>query len=531
MRKKAAEVSTTVLLVVSCVLLPKVPALAQQDSGKPEVIFGVTHDVSPPLRDIAREAARPEIPNRVIPLRRRAPQPGEATPQGQDIALQQTSGPLVGTTAPSSFDGISADGVAPPDTNLSVGATQVVQIVNVEYAVYDKASHATLLGPAAIHTIWNGFGPKGDLCATVDGGDPIVLYDKAAGRWLISQLAYNSNFTANSQCIAVSTTSDATGSYNRYEFSFGSNLPDYPKFGVWPDAYYYSANMFASGSSFSGAKACAFDRSAMLAGGPASAVCFQRSTSDFSLLPSDLDGAVVPPGGSPNFFVELATTSSLNLYKFHVDFTIPNNSAFTGPKTISVPTFTEACSNGGTCIPQPVALTKLDSLGDRLMYRLAYRNFSTYESLVVNHSVNVTVNGSKTVGIRWYEIRSPNGTPILYQSGTFAPDKTYRWMGSIGMDKAGDLAVGYSVSSRSVNPGIRYTGRTLSDPLNTLESEATIFSGNGSQIFLSRWGDYSSISIDPSDDCTFWYTTEYIPSNGNFNWHTRIANFKFSTCQ
>jgi hypothetical protein len=512
-----------VLPLFFVVLASAVPVAAQQTSSNPTVIPPVSYDISPPLVDLVASAP-PKAPTsqRNIPLRQPArPIPAAPASVTQDQALQQLSLPLVSTSPGLDFDGIGADGVAPPDTNGSVGATQFVQIVNVEYAVYDKTSSALLLGPTPIHIIWSGF--NGD-CATGDGSDPVVLYDKAAQRWVVGQM----NVKLNAYCMAVSTTSDATQSYYRYEFSFGSNTPDYPKLAVWPDAYYWTANTFSSASAFLGANPCAFDRATMLSGGPANAICMQQNPSVDSLLPADLDGTTPPLTGEPNFYLQMAAPSSLNLFKFHVDFTTPANSTFTGPTAIPVAAFSEACG-GGTCIPQPGTTQQLDSLGDRLMFRLAYRNYGDHESLVVNHSV---VAGS-SVGVRWYEIRSPNVTPTVFQQGTFSPDSQYRWMGSIAMDQSGDIAVGYSASSSSNFPAVRYTGRVPSDPAGTMESENSIIEGTGSQTTgsaASRWGDYSSMSVDPADDCTFWYTNEYLTTNGTFNWNTRIGSFKFTSC-
>jgi len=355
-----------------------------------------------------------------------------------------------------------------------------------------------------------------------------VLYDKAANRWLVTILGSANGFGSGVECIAVSSTSDATGSYHRYSFSFGTNrLNDYPKFGVWPDAYYASYNMF-SPTLFLGAKVCAYNRTHMLAGQSASAICFQRSTNDFSFLPSDWDGSTAPPAGEPNFFLELFTTTTLHLFKFHADFVTPANTTFKGPITVTVNSFTEACG-GRVCIPQSGTGTKLDSLGDRLMFRLAYRHVGTHESLVAAHSVKPTTGPVSAV--RWYEIRSPNATPTVFQQGTFSLSTLAAWMPSIGMDKLGDIAVGFSKSSNTTHPGLGYTGRIPTDPAGMMESAANIFVGAGSQNGgLTRWGDYSSISIDPTDDCTFWYTNEYIPSNGKFNWHTRLASFKFTAC-
>jgi len=283
-----------------------------------------------------------------------------------------------------------------------------------------------------------------------------------------------------------------------------------------------------SPTSFLGAKVCAYNRSHMLAGLSANAHCLQRGIADFSFLPSDRDGSTAPPSGEPNFFLELFTTTTLHLFKFHVDFASPGNTTFTGPTTIIVNSFTEPCLPTGICIPQSGTKQKLDSLGDRLMFRLAYRNFGDHEALVAAHSVK---SSSTASAVHWYEIRSPNGTPKIFQQGTFSISGLALWMPSIGMDKLGDIALGFSKSSGTTHPGLGYTGRIPSDPIGSMESAANIFVGAGSQTgSLSRWGDYSSMSIDPSDNCTFWYTNEYVPSNGSFNWRTRLASFKFTAC-
>jgi len=502
--------------VVLCLFAVGLAASAQ--SG-PIVRPAIKHDVSRPLAEMVAAEPRPILRGQEVEIeapRFTRPLPKNGVPAGKDPILQTEALPLVGTVPGLNFDGVGANGFAPPDTDGAVGTTQFMQMTNVEFAIYDKTNGNILLGPAQIHTLWSGFG--GD-CASNDGGDPVVVFDKAASRWVISQLSG----TYSNWCMAVSTSADATGSYNRYAFSSGGNLDDYPKVGVWPDAYYRATNTFIGGSSFGGANACAFDRANMLSGGAANEICFQQSTSVASLLPSDVDGTTAPPSGEPNFFVELLDTSHLGLFKFHVDFATPANSTFTGPTSIAVASFNEA---GG--IPQPSGGSSLDSLGDRLMFRLAYRNFGDHEALVVNHSV---IASGSVVGARWYEIRSPNATPTLFQQGTFQPDSTNRWMGSVAMDKSGDMALGYSVSSSSVDPGIRYTGRTAGDAAGSMETEASIIEGGGVQNGgLSRWGDYSDMTVDPVDDCNFWYTTEYIATSGSFNWNTRIGSFKFSNC-
>jgi len=351
-----------------------------------------------------------------------------------------------------------------------------------------------------------------------------------ANRWIISQIAADSTFETGNECIAVSESSDAAGKYHRYIFKFGNNvLNDYDKLSVWPDAYYANYNLFGP-QNFIADDACAYDRAAMLTGAKAKVVCFQ-SPNEFSFLPSNADGATPPPAGEPSFFVGLFSSTSLHLYRFHVDFTNPAKSKFTGPITIPVKAYTMACG-GGVCIPQPGTTQQLDSLGDRLMFRLAYRNFGDHESLVVSHSVMTSKAAS---GERWYEIRDPNGTPKVYQQGTFMNGGNSLWMGSIDMDKEGDMALGYSESNAStLHPSLAFTGRVPTDPLNTMESPATIFTAKGSATDQNRWGDYSSMVIDPVDDCTFWYVNQYIPKTAPKNsitFHTRLASLKFSTCQ
>jgi hypothetical protein len=505
-------------------------ALAQ-NPNEIEVIVEDHHDFSRPLRDVEPAHKRSDPP-REIPLGR--PHPGAGAIEQADPVVQKSAAPspLAPTlNAPSILgvgkgftgpEGTFTVDAAPPDTNGAVGSTQYVQWVNESFAVFDKATGAVLLGPVAGNTLWSGFGGG---CETNNDGDPIVQYDKAANRWIFTQFSVST--TPYLQCFAISDTSDATGSYHRYALGM-SAFPDYPKLGVWPDAYYITFNMFTS--VFVGAKVCALDRTAMLNGDPATAQCVQLSSSYASLLPSDLDGATPPPAGAPNYLLNFGT-NSLRLWKFHVDWANSANSTFTGPTSIPVAAFTRACG-GGACIPQRGTKNKLDSLGDRLMYRLAYRNFGDHESLVVNHSVAAGSSSNSNAGIRWYELRDPGGTPTVFQQGTYAPDSNYRWMGSIAMDQDGNIAVGYSVSGANLYPAIRYTGRLSTDlPLGKLQAETSIIEGAGSQSQpLNRWGDYSSISVDPVDDCTFWYTNEYLQSSGKFNWSTRIASFKFPTC-
>jgi hypothetical protein len=517
------------IAVLGCLLLTTGAASAQVSQASVTVSHPVGFAVSGPQSDIAPASPISVLPalQTVIPVRRPAAA-GTLAPSVPDPVLQTAIGALMDDddNGKARFPGVGASGSAPGDPNMAVGPNHIVQIVNTEYAVYDKSGN---IFPGYPKTLGSIFTALGNTC-TGEWGDPIAQYDKAANRWLLSQLG---NFSAPFlECIAVSQTNDPTGAYNLYSYSFGNNLNDYPKITVWPtasnSAYLATYNLFANGSTGVGADLCAYDRAAMLAGAASPVqICFTINN-DFSYLPSDLDGSTLPPAGAPGVFLTLETLSSLRYYSFSPNFANPGSSTLSAPTDIAVASFSEACG-GGTCIPQPGTSQQLDSLGDRPMYRLAYRNFGNHDALVVNHSVTA----GASVGVRWYELRSnaANGPFSLYQQGTFAPDATYRWMGSAAMDQAGDIAIGYSASSSSVPPGLRYTGRIATDPLGTMRTESILFNGMGSQTGgLSRWGDYSALRIDPSDDCTFWYTNEYLPSNGSFNWATRIESFKFSNC-
>jgi len=499
----------------------------------PIVIHETHHDISPPFRDMAPlvpfSTAKRIVPVRPVPLPFGA---GNSENASHDPNIQTFTGALAIPSTILNFEGIdepnSSCNCAPPDTNGSVGPNHYVQLVNTAIAVYSKAGVLASGYPKALQTLWSGFSKP---CSSTDDGDPTVAYDQISNRWIVSQFSVSS--APYFQCIAVSTGADPTGTYARYEFSYGNNFNDYPKVAVWPDAYYFTYNLFTS--QFVGSEACAMNRSAMIAGTAATQVCFTTSSSFGSLLPATLDGSTLPPSGDRAYMVNFGS-NSLNLWRFHVDFATPGNSTFTGPTNIGVNPFAAACS-GGSCIPQPGTSTKLDSLADRLMNRFVYRNFTDHESLLVNHSVFVSKSKGKEVdGLRWYELRntppSTSATPAVYQQGTYAPsDGISRWMGSIAMDKQGNIGLGFSVSSPSVFPGIRYTGRLAGDPLGQMsQGEGTITNGTGSQTQnLHRWGDYSQITVDPTDGCTFWYTTEYEKTNGSFNWDTRIGSFKVNS--
>lgn len=436
--------------------------------------------------------------------------------------------PIAGAPAPAGppfdFPGIGFTNIFPPDTHGDVGSNHYIQVVNANpgvssvFRIWDKAGNP-LTGLITIESLWpNGTGP-----CSVSGFDPVALYDYHADRWVLSQVA--GGFQA--QCIAVSQTGNpVTGGWFVYQFLTGGIVNDYAKLGVWPDAYYMGSQRGYPGS---GADAWAFDRRAMLAGSPATFVRFFNSSTFF--LPSDHVGKATPPAGAPNVFArfvdgaQFGGADRLELFAFHVDFAVPGNSTFTALPSLATAPFDRQLCNFGlfdACIPQPGTPTLLESLTAWPMVALQYRNYGVHESLVVNHTVDA---GTAHAGVRWYELRKTGFTGwSIRQQGTYAPDAHHRWMGSAALDGAGNLALGYSVSSGTVFPSIRRAGRLATDPLGTIgQPEVTITAGSGSQIGQIRWGDYSAMAVDPADDRTFWYTTEYIPASGN--WETRIASF------
>jgi hypothetical protein len=513
-------------LVVCCLALTTARALAQDANTKTIVRYPTGHAVSRPLRELPIDVlglGDVEAPEpKPIPLGTR----GVVSPARPDPLVQKEVQPNVSATKGIDFDGIGAQGFAPSDVNLAIGPNHIVQTVNVRLAVYNK-SGAPLSGPTNFTTF---FAPVGGACAA-GASDPIVNYDRLADRWVISDVGIGATF---SECVAVSKTNDPTGAYTLYNFSFGANLNDYPKLGVWPttsnSAYLATYNIFTNGQFFAGSQLCGFDRTKMLAGNAGAAqLCKQTPNTEGGYLPSDLDGPTPPVDGTPGAFLTWQNNNpgQLFLRTLTLNFTA-GTATMSAPTTINVANSTLTCGgSAGVCVPQKGTTQKLDTLGDRLMYRMAYRRFGDHDRVVINHSVD---NGGP-VAVRWYEILDPFGAVTVNQMGTFAPDATYRWMASAAMDKSNNIAIGYSASSSTINPAIRFTGRVPSDPAGTLETEASMLEGTGSQINgLSRWGDYTALQVDPSDDCTFWYTNQYEKVNGSFNWSSRIGSFVFTTC-
>jgi hypothetical protein len=428
---------------------------------------------------------------------------------------------LVGAAAspqPSTtFDGQDADGFVPPDPSGAAGPNQYVEVVNSIISVYSKTG-TRLNGFVGTNSLWwELHGPCGEHSVS----DGTVQFDTQSQRWVVQGFVEISRYSYD-VCIAVSSSNNATGTWHSYEYS-SSFMPDYPKLGIWQDAYYGAYSLYQKfiGESQAGVLYCAYDRTAMLNGVLAKSQCFQGNENGVqAMLPASLAGSTPPPAGEPEWYVGLSPdffdrNNALIYYKFHVDWVTPANSYISAAGKVTVQHFSPTCIMS-SCVPQPETSSQLDAIGDRLMFPLMYRNLGDHESLVVTHSV-YSVNGQ--------------------------PDNAYRWMGSMGVDRYGNMLLGYSISSPTLHPGIRYTTRLASDPLNNMPGgEQVLYDGAGSQFLVGneespkdpetvhRWGDYTQVSIDPYDDCTFWYVNEYHPSNGLRNWHTKIGSIRLGNC-
>lgn len=518
------RVGTVVRTLILCGLALTTLAFAKTNKDKTIVTYPSAFAVSQPVADLPIDESL--FATREVPEPRPVPHAIAAPGLQEDSVLQKENGPLVSATLGVDFDGIPAQNYAPSDSNLAVGPNHIVETVNVRLAIYNK-SGTLLSGPTNFTTF---FAPLGGNCA---GGasDPIVNYDRLADRWVISDIGYTGS-APFMECVGVSKTNDPTGAYFLYGYSFGSNLNDYPKLSVWPTAsnaaYLATYNIFG-GLGFMGADLCGFDRTKMLVGTPSAAqLCKMTPNTEGGYLPSDMDGPTAPTDGTPGVFISWQNTNPGQLYLRKLTLNFAGGTAtLSAPTTISVANFVQAC---GSCVPQTGTTQTLDTLSDRVMYRFAVRHFADHDRAVVNHAVQ-TGTGSQ-VAVRWYELYDPAGAVTVNQQGTFAPDTTYRWMASIAEDKNGDIGVGYSASSSSIHPGIRFTGRVPTDASGTMESEASILVGTGSQSGnnLARWGDYTAMQVDPSDDCTFWYVDQYEKVTGSFNWNTNIGSFAFTGC-
>jgi len=507
--------------------------LADGPTLVPQVSTDLRHDTSIALMDMTPlPAPAGGTPERYSPQRSRFTDPAGIN-NITDPAIIQTDFGLQSIPAPlNNFNGVmSRDNVHPPDTNGDIGPNHYMQWVNLSLQIWDKDGNS-VYGPVAGNTIWSGFGGP---CETTNNGDPIVLYDELAGRWFISQFSVNSPYY---QCIAVSQTDDPTGAWHRYQFLYSSSIMnDYPKFGVWPDGYYMSANQFYGDY---GVGVVVYERTRMLQGLSARQVYFNLNDTTswaWALLPSDYDGTP-PPAGEPNYFLSWddgGTSDAIHIWEFHVDWVNTANSTFglNGQPNRTIATANldpSMCYGDRDCIPQLGSTTGLDAIAGQAMYRAQYRNFGTYATLVSNVTVDA---GGDRAGVYWFELRDTGSGFNMHQQGVFAPeDGNSRWMGSAAMDVGGDIALVYSVSSANMHPAIRYAGRLATDPLGEMtQGEAELFQGPASSTSTYyRWGDYSMISLDPLDGCTFWMTSEYYATTGVRTWGTRIGSFRFPSC-
>ncbi|MEP0775507.1 MAG: carboxypeptidase regulatory-like domain-containing protein, partial [Acidobacteriota bacterium] len=556
-------------VVAAVVLLAAalVPPVGADEVGKrPSVVrptavwyptaFAVTPPVSqlPPVAPDVSGLPR-EVPNRPVnpaelPVLTFPDAKGpQGAPQGEG-AISGSSGAYA--PAPSvSFASLGSDHnqaivgfrVAPPDTEGAVGPNHYIQWVNLVWAVYNK-SGALVGGPWAGNSLWQAL-PSGSPCRTRNDGDPIVLYDHGADRWLMSQFGVAS--APYYTCLAVSQTPDPLGPWYVWQYLYSNSLMnDYPKFGVWPDGYYMTVNEFGSGQSAT----TVFDRTAMLAGAanPA-AVYFQIDALQPAFpQPTHWDGGPPPPAGSPNYNIAFYDDAwgnpidALQICSFSVNWGSPGSSTFTCPAGWGDPGIIDLtaaglsfdsnlCGYSRDCIPQQGTSQKLDALSDRLMFPANYRNLLGtlgYEVMVLTHSVDA--NGADKAGVRWYELRKYPAQPwAVYQGGTFSPDAHHRWMGSAAVDQNGNIGLVYSISSSTMYPSVGYTGRLVGDPLGTMQTEGIAVAGGGYQSGVNRWGDYASIHTDP-DGCAFWGTAEYVANTGSFDWDTWVVAFTMPGC-
>ncbi len=552
MKNSIIPVSVLVIAALAILICASPAVGAQPQVASNAVVHSPTHfDVSPALREMAAKTpvahgsmefeADPALHPKLDLLK----SIGEPRPVG---AKRPIIGPLISATVGLSFQGtnnISGDPlncpskagitVAPPDTNAAVGDTQVVEWANLCYVVFDKATGAVLAGPFAGNAFWSGFG---GACQSENSGDPIIQWDKSNHVWVAAQNTFSGAF---STCVAISKTADATGAYNRYSFPQSAGFPDYPKWGLTPNVYYQSQNVF--GSQFVGVNVCAYNGALMRKGSKrAKQICILDNSNgtlfDDSFLPADLDSPTGVAKGAGEVFLgsidNFNPESHVYEYVYTVNFKGKGKatlSGVNGTMPINVPSFNLACGGFGACVQQPSGGEVLDSLGDRLMYRLATFNDGTNQHYLVTHSVD---NTSATAA-RWYEFRAPTGSTnlTLFQSGETPDDGEYRWMGSVAYDKVGDIALGYSRTSKNSGDfaSVYYSGQTAGDPIGTTESEAVIKQGGGvQQSTAHRWGDYSSMALDGADSCTFWYAQEFEASTGSFNWSTWLASLKFPNC-
>lgn len=540
---KTAAMTAAILALGSTFVTAERAQAAPYRISRPIVTTAVAFDVSKPVRSMPTTKAYYYPEGREV-HEYDGPFPRDVM-DFRDPVVQRSMGTAPDLRPLLTFEGLNnTSGVLPPDPDGAIGVNNFVEMVNLSFAVFDRLGNK-VAGPTLIGTLFSGFSVPD--CAD-NSGDPVVLYDRKNDRWILTQFTTRGPNYWN--CVAVSQTNDPAGAYFRYAFAAGPNFPDYPKYGDWSDSYILTSRDFGNDGSY-GISVYGLEKKKMVAGNPnARSVHFFLDSSVVpiatigdGLLPADVDGKAFPAAGAPAPVIGTqdddgpygATFDALNIYNLTVLWRNPNSSTLTGPTQIATDPFnsTFPCGSGRACIPQPNTTTRIDFLGyrQRPTFRLAYRKRTTFEDMVTNQSVQ---SSSGVAGVRWYEIRRTNGVYTLFQQGTYAPnDGVNRWMGSIATDKHGDMGLGFSVSDGvSTFPGIRFTGRKPSDPLGIMTvHESVMQNGSGSQTSIAeRWGDYTALSVDPVDDCTFWYVNEYLKATSPSAWTTRIGTFKFPGC-
>ena len=498
----------------------------------------------PYIKPIIKQRPEPKPPKTVPHNSGRPTKPSAAAPTANGSSLSVSVPAVPAPTPIASFDGLDfahwGDGY-PPDTNGDVGPTYYIQTVNTSIGIYNKSTGARVA--AFTFNTFMSQGNFGNLCDTDNYGDPIVLYDTFEDRWIITDFAfqYNGFGIPNPpgafQCIAVSKTGDpVSGGWNFYSINTAGGLGDYPKFGIWPDGLYMSVNMFDYGLlSFQNVRLYAFNKAQMYAGEPSvQTVEMNAPPEEFTILPANARLQTgTPPAGSPNYMATVWNYSDrISFYKFHVDWNNTSNSTLTGP----FDSFTDTSWIGMTSdtVPGGSDANSLETLHPMLMMQNQYSNIGGVESLWDSHTVGATTTQA---AVRYYQVKITGGTveANATQAANWSPDTTNRFMPSAAVDRAGNMAIGYTTSSSSLYPALKYAGRLSTDALNTMSlTETTLYQGTGGQLascgeaVCHRWGDYSAMTLDP-DGCTFWYTNEYYGTIG-YDWHTRIGSFQFPQC-
>lgn len=495
-----------------------------------EFIKNVKFATTPPLRDLAQEfmhlteadlfskhadtngpqkRPRPEVVNQ------------DALPYGSDPVAQLTMGTRASGQTLVNFNGLG--GGFPPDPSGAAGLDHYVQAVNTAYRVWNKDGSAVSGQPPSgfpLNNLWPG---------ASNDGDPIVMYDKHADRWVITQF----QVSGNKILFAISQSTDPLGSYFTYEYTF-NQFPDYPKYSIWSDGYYMTANSWSQ-------NVAVFDRQKMLAGDPDAGVIRLNFPSGVayqfrSVLPADADGTL-PPYGTPNYLFHIQDDSwsgvsfdHIKVFKFQTNWDNPSSSTVTISQSIPTAPFNANFTSSWNDIPQPGTTQRIDAIATILNYRAQYMRWTNYNTVMLCHVVdvnNANAIASKRAGIRWYELRQygEDADWEIYQQGTYAPGNEHRWLASIAMDKYGDIAMAYSIASSTMYPSLAFTGRYSWGTLGEMtQAEFMAVEGTGSQTGGNRYGDYAHMSLDPADQSVFWYTGEYLGNNGARR--TRIFSFR-----